>query len=66
MIVFPCKFGDEYQVVHRETFRGTRYTYNNAVVRGIKILPEGTEVTLLIPVGVTVKQEDAGLTKTDA
>jgi hypothetical protein len=63
MIEFPCKFGDEYPVRQRERFVGTHlkhtyYRFSNAVVRGIKITREGTEVTLLVPPGIEVVDAD--------
>lgn len=48
-ILYPANFGDVYPVEQRP---GAKLTlkYGDATVRGIKVTPEGTEVTLFIPV----------------
>lgn len=55
-IQYPANFGDEYPVEQRP---GTqqKLIYGNATVRGIKILPEGTELTVFIPITGVVPDE---------
>lgn len=56
-ILYPANFGDEYPVEARPGVK-LSLNYGHATVRGIKITPEGTEITLFIPVTAKSQIDD--------